>query len=316
MLPGIDEVAVIKIKDPWHLLKSLCGVLPGLIRRKFDAVVDLEFFANFSALITAFLTLFKPGIITAGYDFPGHWRNKVYGRRVVFHHQKHITEIISGLIGALFRHTPEPQKISFDAERRIFFEKAQTDLVTEYQNDHPGSASFVVTLNVNSGDLCKNRKWPGEHFREVVAELQKRENIKVFLIGGASDAAYVDAFFTSLPSKEKVVNFCGKTSFYQLLGILAKTNLFITNDSGPLHIATVMGIPTIAFFGPETPLLYGPVGERSHVFYRELPCSPCLSIYNSKYYICHDNQCLKTITPAQVMRVVDAEIDSSRAVKI
>lgn len=315
MLPGLEEVVVIKIDNFRNLLKSLCGVLPGLIKRKFDAVVDLEFFANFPALITACLTLFNPDIVAAGYDFPGHWRNKVYGRRVVFHHKKHISEIMSDLINSLLLHAAEPEKISFDVERRIFFEKAQTDLVTESQDKYPHSPAFVVTLNINSGDMCENRRWPKGHFREVVAELQKRKNIAIFLIGGSSDVAYVDEFLKSLPSQENVVSFCGKTSFYQLLGILAKTDLFITNDSGPLHLATVMAIPTIAFFGPETPALYGPVGERSHVFYRDLPCSPCLSIYNSKYYICHDNQCMKTITSAQVMKVVDAEINTTKARK-
>ena len=315
MLPGVDEVVVIRINDPWQLLKSLSGVLPGLIRQRFDAVIDLEFFANFSALITAFLTLFHPGILAVGYDFPGHWRNRLHQKRGTFHHQKHISVIMGDLMDALLPDFQGPQEISFEPEKRIFFEKAQTDLVMEVLMPRSGNLPFVVTLNINSGDLCKNREWPLEHFRTVVTELQGRKNILIFLIGGAADVPHVAAFIASLPSQEKVVNFCGRASFHQLLGIFSKTDLLITNDSGPLHIATVMTIPTIVFFGPETPLLYGPVGERSHVFYRELACSPCLSIYNSKYHVCHDNQCLKTITPEQVMKVVDAEINSAGAHK-
>ncbi len=313
MLPSIDRVVVISLRNLGVLLTSLWAVLPKLAREKFDVIIDLEFFANFSALIAAYLTLFHPAAITAGYDFPGHWRNDVFKKRLRFHHQKHISEIMLDFPRLLVPGNTTTTPASFEAERLVFIKEAQT-APAKIPGIDLRAPGFVITLNINSGDLCMNRKWPKEYFRTVVTELQKKENLRFYLTGGSQDIPYVEAFLDSLPRKDRIVNLCGKTSFHQLLGLLWRSDLFITNDSGPIHVAAVMNIPSIAFFGPETPLLYGPVGNRSHVFYRELPCSPCLTIHNSKYSLCRDNQCLKMISSAEVLEVIHAEINSSQRV--
>jgi ADP-heptose:LPS heptosyltransferase len=80
----------------------------------------------------------------------------------------------------------------------------------------------------------------------------------------------------------------------------------VTNDSGPLHISEAVGTPTVCFFGPETPNLFGPTLTNSLIFYQNMYCSPCLNTYNIKKSTCIDNQCLKRITPQHVFsRICD-----------
>ena len=89
---------------------------------------------------------------------------------------------------------------------------------------------------------------------------------------------------------------CGKINISQLITVLGYCDLFITNDSGPLHLAMILDIPTISFFGPETPVTYGPQGEKHTVFYEDIYCSPCINIYNAKSTKCTNNICLKRVS--------------------
>lgn len=78
--------------------------------------------------------------------------------------------------------------------------------------------------------------------------------------------------------------------------------LLITNDGGPGHFAAMTPIPAIILYGPETPLLYGPLSSNSFSFFVPLSCSPCLSAYNHRNSPCDgDNVCLKRISPQDVL---------------
>ena len=91
-------------------------------------------------------------------------------------------------------------------------------------------------------------------------------------------------------------------SIEELLMLLHRASLLITNDGGPGHFAALTAIPTIVFFGPETPVLYKPLGEKVYPFYLSFSCSPCLSAYNHRVSPCDgDNQCLKQILPFHVL---------------
>ncbi len=78
--------------------------------------------------------------------------------------------------------------------------------------------------------------------------------------------------------------------------------LLITNDGGPGHFAAMTPLPTIIFYGPETPLLYGPINDKALNLFLGLSCSPCVTAYNHRKSPCDgDNLCLKKIEPDQVL---------------
>lgn len=88
----------------------------------------------------------------------------------------------------------------------------------------------------------------------------------------------------------------------ELLTLYQCAALLITNDGAPGQFSALVGIRTIVFFGPETPLLYGPLGNDAFSFFTGLPCSPCLTAYNHRRSPCDgDNQCLKRVTVDEVL---------------
>lgn len=303
VLPSIDKSIYLTIGNlPKFALDLFCIIL-SIRRENYDVVIDLEFVTSFSAFATLVITLFARRRASIGFNSPLPWRNNAYTITVSFDHSRHICKIFAKVF-AVLNEQEKDFEISFEREKASLLESAETGFLNEFLN--PGNPrGRLVCVNINSGALSLLRRWPREHFAVLARELIEKSDGNIALIGGKNDINYVDEFVRMLPVSPQVMNFCGKLSIKQLIGLLSKSDLLVTNDSGPLHIACVVGTPTVSFFGPETPYLYGPVGDNHHVFYEDLYCSPCLNIYNSKITYCNDNVCLKKVSPETVLKLIE-----------
>jgi heptosyltransferase-2 len=76
--------------------------------------------------------------------------------------------------------------------------------------------------------------------------------------------------------RHKPVDFCGTTSLGEAMGIIGKCDLFVTNDSGLMHVAAALGVPTLAIFGSTDHVATGPRGLRTRIIKHDVDCSPCL----------------------------------------
>jgi ADP-heptose:LPS heptosyltransferase len=133
--------------------------------------------------------------------------------------------------------------------------------------------------------------------------LSEFPRVVVLLIGAPSDLPLVAQMHGLFGAEDqaRVLNVAGKFGLAELCALLRMSELLITNDSGPLHLAEALATPTVSFFGPETPMLYGPTGENQIVFYKGIYCSPCLNVHNQKQAPCKGNNvCLKLVSPEEV----------------
>jgi ADP-heptose:LPS heptosyltransferase len=134
--------------------------------------------------------------------------------------------------------------------------------------------------------------------------------VDVILTGSRAERRYVDGVEQGLAGS-RVHNLCGMLSLKDLARLLREAACLISNDSGPVHMASALGTPVVGFYGPETPLRYGPLSSRSLVFYEDLWCSPCMSVDNAKTVHCvNDLACMKQIEPAYVVDRVRQFIES------
>jgi ADP-heptose:LPS heptosyltransferase len=99
----------------------------------------------------------------------------------------------------------------------------------------------------------------------------------------------------------RAISMAGRTSLRQLLVLYSLADLLVSNDSGPVHFAALTPVPVVALFGPETPVLYGPLSRRARAVHSGLACSPCVNILNHRMSPCTDNQCMKRIEVEQVL---------------
>jgi len=118
------------------------------------------------------------------------------------------------------------------------------------------------------------KRWFPERFAVVADRLMEDFSVKVILFGSSDDRHSADQVQQS--SKNSLINLAGETNLKEAISLIAGCNLFISNDSGLMHIAGALGIPTIAIFGSTNPQTTSPVGEKSIVISKNVVCSPCL----------------------------------------
>jgi heptosyltransferase-2 len=158
-------------------------------------------------------------------------------------------------------------------------------------------------LAIHPGASCPSKIWPNERFAGVADRLIKKYGFKVFLIAGPKDIALTDCLIKNM--QHPAINLAGKTSVSQLASLLKRCQLFISNDSGPVHIASALGIPVISIFGRSqkglSPKRWGPVGKQDKILHKEVGCVKCLA-----HNCVRDFACLKAITIDDVIKAAES----------
>ncbi len=141
------------------------------------------------------------------------------------------------------------------------------------------------------------KRWPIERYHEVLERLSRERNLTPVIFGGGDDIEVSTALSMSLTSGGiEHVNFAGKTSLREFIAIAGRTRLFITNDSGPMHVVAALGVPTAAIFLSTSTALTGPLGRCVKVLYKKIECSPC---FKRECPFGHYN-CMKTISAQEL----------------
>lgn len=147
------------------------------------------------------------------------------------------------------------------------------------------------------GARWDNKRWPVGHFQELTRLLLAAlPDVKISILGGKVDAPLGAAIASIQP--ERCLDLCGRTSLPEMVEWLRLSELVITNDTGPMHVAAALGRPVIALFGPTAPSRTGPYGAGHDVMQvKHLSCVPCL-----KSRCTHPEAlaCLHSLTPASV----------------
>ncbi|MBL8015689.1 MAG: glycosyltransferase family 9 protein [Ignavibacteria bacterium] len=143
-----------------------------------------------------------------------------------------------------------------------------------------------IVVNPNASKMAYERRLPAAYFVKLVDSFTNSSEFKIVFTGSAEEKEYVGSIVSRLAGRRDVIDLSGMLSVSSLAELIAGAKCLITNDSGPLHIASAANTPVVAFFGPESPVRYGPLSTQQLVFYRGLECSPCMSISNSKTVNC------------------------------
>jgi len=293
-----DKYYFLRTDTFFHFVVDCIKVILKLRRDKYDAVLDLEFFSNFS-LTMSYLSGARWRI---GYYVRGTARGYILDTSVYFNQLRHVTEVFAMLIMGLNGRIPDAEELKFNFKDYLTFKN--NGVVKRFGLDR--CRRPLIVMNVNASELCKERRWPAQNFVELSEYLISRYGAQIVFIGADYDYEYVNGVVKKIQHGSSVINLAGKTTLSELISVLQEADLFISNDSGPLHLASLLGKPTVSFFGPETPRLYGPLNGKHIVFYKEVYCSPCLNVYNAKTSACNGaNICMKAINTHEVIEGIE-----------
>jgi len=136
----------------------------------------------------------------------------------------------------------------------------------------PREAKFLV---LNPGAAYGSAKrWHVDRFAAVADSLAYELQLHVALIGSQHERPIAEQIRNRMTAPAAILT--GRTSLETLIGVLAESCLMITNDSGPMHIAAALGVPTVAVFGSTDERVTGPCGPRTRIVKNPVECSPCL----------------------------------------
>jgi len=201
---------------------------------------------------------------------------------------KHITDKYLGVLKPLGITSVDHKMIVVVPEKDKQF--AETFLANE---GIVGTRKFVVLV---LGTTWPSKNWPVELFTQTAQLLFT--NFAIVLCGGKADLELGVKIQNT--AHVPVINAVGKTSILQMAGIIERATAIVSGDTGPLHIAAALGIPSVALFGPTDPSTYAPIGSRNAILYNRHSCSFChKTICPTGNFIC-----MSSITPAEVVKKV------------
>jgi len=313
---------------------SLGGLIKDTLRflilartHRIDTVIDLELFSRFTALLTGLCGARR----RVGYHIfhgEGLWRGFMLTRKVHYNPHIHITKNFLSLIHAAFAKEIEVpfSKIHIsDSEVKLEQAIINPDVLKKVLARIEKKASEagipftygkdrLILINPNASDLLPQRRWAQQRFSELIQAVNQRyPNDLILITGSPAEFVYVDKV-RSVANVKNALNFAGQVSFAELPPLYTLSDVMVTNDSGPGHFSAVTPLRTVVLFGPETPALYGSVGN-SIAITANLACSPCVSAANHRKTPCHDNVCMQAISVTQVLDKVTVQLQEADKAK-
>ncbi len=287
--PGISRKILFPRKELGSMKSfpsSFFRLLKELRKSEYDAVIDFQ-----GLIRSAFFSRLSRAPIIAGFANP---REKAaalfYNRRIgmeigTSHAVEKNIRLVSSLfqISAKFPHRPAPVNDLHSSRAKIILKEAGLPESAPYLCIAPGARWF-------------SKQWPPEFFASVLEKLAPICPKHHFLIlASAADAKY-SRIISSQFKSERLIDLSGKTGIGELFEIIRGAGALLANDSGPIHIASELEIPTVALFGPSDPEKTAPYGKIHDVLQPHLDCIVCLSHYCPREtYDCH-----KAIRPEEV----------------
>ena len=314
-LHSLDDTSLGSLlHDLWHTTRNLRAL-------KLDGVIDCELFSRISALLS-YACGARVRVGFTSHTQEGLYRGSFINAPVPYNTYQHISLQFLGLAKvmdeALSWTTLQLQDTTHRPLTRFVLPTIQRSL-PQLEVDAAELAAFQTRLQTDFTHFMGNRKrvllyvsggalpiraWPETHYIALAKSLIAN-GCAVGVIGLPEDTPQAQRVLQAV-NHPLCIGLTGYTrNLRELLLLFHNAELLVTNDGGPGHFASLTPIDVIAFFGPETGRLYGPISERATVLESGMACSPCLTAYNHRDSFCDgDNQCLKVITVAEVEKLV------------
>ncbi len=271
--------------SPSTFTRSTLSVATSLRKAGIDLLLDLEFFAKFPLVLGGLAGINK----LAGFCLaPEPWRRSLLDVAGTYNHYFHTKDIFLSLVYLL--KTKDLYYLDFEKFRAQYTypRHRPSDADLEALRSKLGRYGIaerpLIVINPNtSPELAPEvRKWPEERYAELARRvLEEHPKSVVLLIGAKSEIAYVERI-AAHADDPRVVSVAGAFDLRELLALFATSDLVISNDSGPMHLACLVDTPIVGLFFADTPTLFAPLASRVRSVAPELYSLPMFTVYNGK----------------------------------
>jgi len=279
------------VKKPslWYpTLKEIISFIRELRSQEYDVVVDFQ-----GLLKSAILVFFSRGKRKIGYSKTREMSSFFLSERIPPHPlNRHAVERNIELVRYLGAHV---DKVTFP----IFIGEEDKRYVELLLSAHKLSTSKPM-IALHSQAVWVTKRWEPLKIAKLSDKLIEIYGAQIIFIGGKDDYSSIENILSLM--SHTAVNASGKTSLKELAYLLSLSNLMITVDSGPMHIASAMDTPLVVLFGPTASWKTGPYCNSAVIIRSQLSCSPCFKRE------CDNRTCMKEISVEEVLEAVDKQL--------
>jgi lipopolysaccharide heptosyltransferase II len=289
-------------------IKRIIGLIKKIKKERFDIALDFSLDSRYSLL----LRLLGVKRI-AGFDYKGRGRFLTDNVKIDGFDDRYMVEQYAMLLKVIDKafETHNGMELSIgDSARKWANEILKQNGI--------GTADVLIGIapggGASWGESAFRKHWPKERFAYVAEELLSRDKYKIILFGSEKEVDICN--FIADRMKDSLMNLCGKTTLGQFAALLERCKLLMTNDGGPLHMASALGVKTVSIFGPVDEKVYGPYppSDNHIVITSEVGCRPCYKKF--KYPLCHNRACLNSIEPSRIIEAVRSNLKDKEKVEL
>lgn len=257
----------------------------------YDYVIDTEPYYNFASLISFYMSKRSVGYFNL-------YRSILYNYKIRWNGEYHVSYNFARLL--------EPLGIKFKPEKLIPLkytqqEKGSVDkFIKEYKR------MKLLGIHLGMAETSKYRMWKLHNFKELIKSVHEKHKSVVIILTGSKSEFDINKKVISDLKIDRIINLAGiplgATSY-----LMTKLKLYISNDTGPMHLSAAMKCKTIGLFGPNLPKRYGPLGKNNIAIYKanKMKCSPCIIPYEGKFKKCpYNGKCMDLITVDDVYKEI------------
>ena len=285
--PHLNEIITFdrfaKDKDTGEMLR----IIRHLRKRKFTLAIDLQ-----RKFRTEILMYFSGAAERVG-------KGRLCTIRVQEEGNKHATAHYFDLLHAVGIPAADQQLELFLAESE------RSDAAKRL--DTAGVNKMTLNVGLFPGAGWKLREWMPERFAAIGNRLVAQFNADVLVFGGPKESELVQTVVNLMDVP--AIPFAGNLEIRQLAACIEQCDLFLTNDTGPMHIAAAVATPTVSLFGPGNHIRFQPIGALHQIIRHDVPCSPCKQFTDK----CKDNICMKGIAVDEVWHSISHALEKLSA---
>ena len=304
--PNVNEIFIFNkgkfdkssLKERFKMFFSLLSVLR---KRHFDLMFDISNAPEYSFFAKVFLRI-KTRV---GFDYKKRGRFLTHRLKLAGYQDKHVIEYyldLARLLGI---------KINNDKKIDLYLSSEDIEFSKSFLKEH-GCAEGERLLCVlpggggSWGEDASYKHWPKENFASVSNQVFQLLGLKTLILGGPEEAGLCKQLEHLI--NHNCINACLKSTLKQSAALMARCQVVLCNDSGPLHIAKSQGLKTVSIFGPVDEKVYGPypLSGEDKVLTASVNCRPCYR--NFKFTKCHQQRCLSEIKPKEAFEAIKAHL--------
>jgi lipopolysaccharide heptosyltransferase I len=251
-----------------EIIQEVNNFRKALANERFDISIDLSGLLRSGLITFAAGARYKLGFSDSNEGSPLFYTHKIEGGRQIHAIDRYLK--LAALMGCDTSQVSHP--------------------LPPYPSDSPLLSSLPDRFCVIAPSAGKEaNRWPADHFGKLAASLP----LPSVIISNKADAGVVAEVVAA--SNGMAINLAGKTGLKELVALIARARFFISNDTGPMHIAAALGIPVFAIFGPANPIRTGPYGTIHTVIQEQLGCIPCYRRKPCTHWSCMKNMSVEKV---------------------